>query len=332
MIVASTAALALALSIVAGQFKDGDIIAQVKNGSGAEFGGVPDARFEVGRNARPPGQAGTGLQFREVAPQQHARASASEINGQNSIAPTASEEPVAVAEPIEVYAEGPQVESAAAPIDAAPIQLRATLPPPEPPADLPADAMTAAIVKASDVEYGDLRRFMGRYEVDPARTENFVLDVTLEDGELWLKPSHAQKRRLIRQSETKFSDSFGDYRFTAILNDEDRVVGLRLDSWGRSVTARRLALPRPSLVGNTTFRLKGHSGARVVAVAGTFNKWNQSELLFAREGDEWVCRVNLPPGTYQYKFIVDGNWLTDPSNPKTVHDERGFLNSLLAAD
>jgi hypothetical protein len=42
--------------------------------------------------------------------------------------------------------------------------------------------------------------------------------------------------------------------------------------------------------------------------------------------------VNLPAGTYQYKFIVDGNWLVDPNNPRSIHDRRGFHNSLLEAD
>ncbi|HEV3470164.1 MAG TPA: M56 family metallopeptidase [Pyrinomonadaceae bacterium] len=200
------------------------------------------------------------------------------------------------------------------------------LPPP------PADTVRAAIVRAADADYGDLKKFTGRYEVDPARAENFVLDVSLEGGELWLKPSHGPRRRLIRETETDFSDAFGDYRLTAIENDAGRVVGLRLNSWGPHVTARKLKLPPPSSTGNTTFRLKGYPNARIVAVAGTFNNWNQSQLLFAREGDEWLCRVYLPPGTHQYKFIVDGNWLVDPANSRTVHDERGILNSLLRTD
>ena len=214
---------------------------------------------------------------------------------------------------------------------AQPNQASAPSQPNQPPAPS-AGTIRAAVVNASDVDYGDLRRLAGRYEVDPKRKENFVLDITLEGDELWLKPSHSQRRRLIRRSETDFTDSYNEYRLTSISDDSGRVVGLRLNSWGANVTARKLALPAPSLQGNVTFRLRGFVDARVVAVAGDFNKWNQSQLLFAREGGEWVCRVSLPAGTYQYKFIVDGNWLTDPNNPKTVHDERGFENSLLRAE
>lgn len=210
----------------------------------------------------------------------------------------------------------------------------------EQPRDLPPDEAAAAraagitvpVVRASDVDYGDLRAFVGRYEVDPDRAENFILDVTLEGGELWLKPSHAKRRRLIRQTETDFVDSHYNYEITAVSDARGRVVGLKLNSWGKGATARRLSLPQPSLRGNVTFRLRGYPNARVVAVAGEFNKWNQSQLLFSREGGEWVCRVQLPAGTYQYKFIVDGDWLTDPTNPLTVHDERGITNSLLKAE
>ncbi|HEV7890583.1 MAG TPA: M56 family metallopeptidase [Pyrinomonadaceae bacterium] len=204
-------------------------------------------------------------------------------------------------------------------------------PPDESAAESDAD-ISAAVVPASEVDYGDLRAFVGRYEVDPSRAENFVLDVTLGGGELWLKPSHSKRRRLIRRSETDFVDSYSEYKLTAVYDERGRVVGLKLNSWGRGATARRLSLPQPSLRGNVTFRLRGFPDARVVAVAGEFNKWNQSQFIFSREGGEWVCRVNLPAGTYQYKFIVDGDWLTDPTNPLTVHDERGITNSLLKAE
>lgn len=188
----------------------------------------------------------------------------------------------------------------------------------------------APIVRASEVDYGDLRRFVGRYEVDPQRAENFVLDITLEGAALWLKPSHAAKRRLVPHSPTEFTDAYSEFHLTGILDERGRVAGLKLDSWG--ATARKLSLPPPSVKGNTTFRLRGYPDAKVVAVAGTFNDWNQSQLLFTRAGDEWVCRVQLAPGTHQYKFIVDGNWLTDPNNPRTMRDERGIKNSLLRAE
>lgn len=100
-------------------------------------------------------------------------------------------------------------------------------------------------------------------------------------------------------------------------------------SGGRSVTAKKLVLPAHSLKGNTTFRLKGYPNARIVAVAGSFNDWNQSQVLCGKEGDGWVCRIDLKTGKYTYKFIIDGDWILDPDNPTTEDDERGFTNSVL---
>lgn len=222
------------------------------------------------------------------------------------------------------------IRASAASADVAPTESQ--VPTLDDPSALYTRKIQAAVVHASDVNYGELSKFIGRYEVDPARAENFVLDITLEGGELWLKPSHSAKRRLIRQSGGDFIDSYSDYNLTSILDGRDRVIGLRLNSWGMNVTARKLALPSPSLKGNITFRLQGFPDAKVVAIAGDFNNWNQSQFLFSKEGGEWVCRVNLPAGSYQYKFIVDGNWLTDPNNPKIVHDERGNENSLLRTE
>ena len=62
----------------------------------------------------------------------------------------------------------------------------------------------------------------------------------------------------------------------------------------------------PSKEGNIEFSLKGHSKAKTVALAGTFNDWSQRRHLFFRQADKWICRVRLQPGVYRYKFVVDG--------------------------
>ena len=174
----------------------------------------------------------------------------------------------------------------------------------------------------------DLKKFIGRYAVDPSVMENFVFDVSLEDGDLWFKPSHTQKHRLIAHSTVDYVDSaVPDTRITFTFDATGNVESLTLRGWQETIVALRLVLPAPSREGNITFTLSGFSAARIVAVAGTFNGWNQSQYLFEHIGNEWICRINLPPGQYQYEFIVDGNWLVDPRNPTVVHDERGFENS-----
>lgn len=175
-----------------------------------------------------------------------------------------------------------------------------------------------------------LRKYAGRYELEVGIIPVSTLDVTLEDGELWVKPTNAKKRRLVaRKSKFSFTDERDGTPISFNLDAEGRVVSLTFRFEGEGYTAARRELPAPSLKGNTTFRLKGHVDAHVVALAGNFNDWNQSQLLFGREGDEWVCRVELNPGVYTYKFVVDGDWLLDPSNPETIEDEAGNVNNVL---
>ena len=179
----------------------------------------------------------------------------------------------------------------------------------------------------------NLQDYVGRFEVDPGAVENFIFDVFIEKDELWIKPSHAVKRQLGAKTPDSFVITVMEIPVKFNRNAKGFVESMTLagapGSNAQAMTAKKLALPPASLKGNTTFRLKGHSNARVVAVAGSFNDWNQSQRLCGKEGDEWVCRIDLAPGKYTYKFIIDGDWILDPENPNTEDDERGFTNSVL---
>ncbi|HEX8148030.1 MAG TPA: glycogen-binding domain-containing protein [Pyrinomonadaceae bacterium] len=174
-----------------------------------------------------------------------------------------------------------------------------------------------------------LKDYAGRYELEVGLIPVSTLDVTAAGGELWLKPSNVKRRRLARAGRDAFTDESAGTPVRFGRDDEGRVTSLTFVYEGEPYTARRVGLPPPSVKGNTTFRLKGRADASLVVLTGTFNNWNQSQLLFAREGDEWVCRVDLDPGVYQYKFVVDGDWLLDPSNPDTAEDEAGNVNNVL---
>ncbi|MEM6558576.1 MAG: M28 family peptidase [Myxococcota bacterium] len=100
--------------------------------------------------------------------------------------------------------------------------------------------------------------------------------------------------------------------------------------------ARRIAdlpkkLPRrphvsilPSLIGAEEFSVT-FPDAQSVSLVADFNQWNMFGTPMARKGDRWVTRLDLPPGKYVYKFIVDGMWTNDPSTPKDelVKDGKG---------
>lgn len=82
-------------------------------------------------------------------------------------------------------------------------------------------------------------------------------------------------------------------------------------------------------IGDTVmFQLDNYSNAQSVILAGSFNNWNTQELHMKRKGDSWVLPYVLGAGNHEYKFIVDGQWITDPKNALTKTSS-GITNSLL---
>ncbi|MCR8557130.1 hypothetical protein KXD93_05730 [Mucilaginibacter sp. BJC16-A38] len=78
-----------------------------------------------------------------------------------------------------------------------------------------------------------------------------------------------------------------------------------------------------------TFKLSGHKNARNVFVAGNFNYWRPDEFSMDKTSDGWTITTTIIPGNYQYRFVVDGDWITDPANPHYAAED-GKINSFLA--
>ena len=77
------------------------------------------------------------------------------------------------------------------------------------------------------------------------------------------------------------------------------------------------------------FRLGGYEHAQRVSVAGNFNHWKPDELMMKNINGVWTLPYTLASGNYQYKFIVDGQWMRDPTNPNTG-TEGGETNSFIS--
>ena len=173
-----------------------------------------------------------------------------------------------------------------------------------------------------------LKKFVGRYSLEVGVIPISTLDVTLDGETLWVKPSVVKKRKLIQKTRSRFLDEIEGTAYVFNKDADGNYSSLTFEYEGTQYTAQRVVLPPPSVKGNTTFRLPGYADAGIVALAGAFNNWDQSQFICAREDNAWVCRVDLEPGEYAYKFIVDGNWVLDPANPNTVEDEAGNTNNV----
>jgi hypothetical protein len=71
-----------------------------------------------------------------------------------------------------------------------------------------------------------------------------------------------------------------------------------------------------------------------VRIAGDFNGWVPDRgvrSLIGSDGETrvWTKVLTLEPGTYQYRYIVDGEWQEDPANPQSAPGPTGQPNSIL---
>lgn len=81
--------------------------------------------------------------------------------------------------------------------------------------------------------------------------------------------------------------------------------------------------------GNVVFTYT-NAAATSVTVAGTFNGWSTTANPLSNSNGIWRTTIPLQLGSYQYKFVVNGNqWRLDQFNPAVVTDGAGNTNSLL---
>lgn len=73
-----------------------------------------------------------------------------------------------------------------------------------------------------------------------------------------------------------------------------------------------------------------HPTAQRVCIAGTFNDWHRSTTPMVSLGEgRWAKELLLPPGTYEYRLVVDDEWVGDPKANETVANPFGSHNVLL---
>ena len=52
--------------------------------------------------------------------------------------------------------------------------------------------------------------------------------------------------------------------------------------------------------------------AKAVYLAGSFNDWHPGVTEMIKVGDDrWAKELALAPGSYEYRFVVDGRWIPD---------------------
>ncbi len=70
--------------------------------------------------------------------------------------------------------------------------------------------------------------------------------------------------------------------------------------------------------------------AKKVLLAGDFTDWEKNARPMRRSGADgtFTATVELPEGTHEYKYIIDGKWLEDPAS-ESVPNSFGTRNSII---
>jgi 1,4-alpha-glucan branching enzyme len=77
--------------------------------------------------------------------------------------------------------------------------------------------------------------------------------------------------------------------------------------------------------------------AKEVLLAGTFNNWNPKANPMQRTANGmWSVTLHLAPGRYEYKYVIDGQWLREAACeesargcPHCVPNSLGSMNCVL---
>ena len=78
-----------------------------------------------------------------------------------------------------------------------------------------------------------------------------------------------------------------------------------------------------------TFKIEAPEASEVY-VAGTFNRWDpQARPLKQGRNNTWSTWMSLVPGTYEYRFVVNGEWREDPTCDSHTPNDFGAYNSVV---
>ena len=74
-------------------------------------------------------------------------------------------------------------------------------------------------------------------------------------------------------------------------------------------------------------------GAEAVFLVGDFNNWNEKKQPMKKDqSGRWKKDVIVPPGRYEYKYLVDGEWKIDRANNEVVRNRFGTMNNVILVE
>ncbi len=153
----------------------------------------------------------------------------------------------------------------------------------------------------------------------------------------WNMTKIDENRYELRKKLSEFTDEFS-WEFKFVINnvywaepakEYSNAVRAFKDRYELPAYNLKMYTAYPDKEGNITFSLNGFPDAKKVVLSGSFNKWDEDLFRMKKSKDCWAITLKIRPGEYEYKFIVDGDWIEDPDNPLKRRNEFNEYNSFI---
>jgi chromosome partitioning protein len=123
---------------------------------------------------------------------------------------------------------------------------------------------------------------------------------------------------------SKHSAGFADYQTLAneVLQQEPALA---------TAEDARIATAPTVTPDGVTFTIEAPAAAHV-QLAGDFNEWSPDGSEMEAVGLVWKKTLKLAPGRYRYRYVIDGQWHSDPHNAAVEPSPFGGDDSVLVLD
>jgi len=135
--------------------------------------------------------------------------------------------------------------------------------------------------------------------------------------------------KIVETAETEEPDKIADSDNVEQIETSDAIrYALNAD---KSIDSKLLDYYGVSQIDDAIVFVTLYPRANSVQIAGDFNSWQPAKTHMGKVGQSgvWQTKINLSPGKYRYRLVVDGQWQQDPYNEHTELNPFGDLNSVI---
>ncbi|KAJ8907625.1 hypothetical protein NDN08_007735 [Rhodosorus marinus] len=187
--------------------------------------------------------------------------------------------------------------------------------------------------EVEDEEYEAAEVEDEEYETEDVEDED-VEDEEVEDEEVEDEEDKAEEIHEIEEQERAELAETKEVNSAHVTEDTDLDVTDNKENQPVQPKKKKRVVPEPvprelfvEEDGRVGFKWR-HGARTQVELIASFSGWERS-FKMERHGSNWYIRLELEPGKYQYKYLVDGEWMYDITEPNGDDGDGNFNNFII---